>query len=84
MVTGATSSTAGVSVTGASSVTGAGEGSFFGASVAISLPVASLEGPAKRWKLPEIRRDHPLLGRLVSSPESAPSSSDVTASGALA
>jgi hypothetical protein len=37
-----------------------------------------------RWKLPEIRRDH-LLGRLpVSSPERAPSSSEVTASGVFA
>jgi hypothetical protein len=86
VVAGAVSSTAGVSVTAVSSATGAGEVSFLGTSGAISLLVlaASLPGPVKRWKLPEIRRDHPLLGRLVSSPESAPSSSDVTASGAFA
>lgn len=79
VVTGAISSTAGVSVTGAS-VTGAGETSFLETSGETSL---SLLGPVNRWKLPEIRRDH-LPGRLVSSPERAPSSSDVTASGDLA
>jgi len=82
VVTGAVSSTAAVSVTAAS--TGAGDSSFAGTSGATSLLVepASLLEPVRRWKLPEIRRDHPFLGRLVvSSPESAPSSSDVTASG---
>lgn len=70
----------------AASATGADDSSFFGTSGAISLLVvpASLLEPVRREKLPEIRRDQPFLGRLVSSPESAPSSSDVTASGDFA
>ena len=63
----------------AATTSGARE-AFLGASVLCSLGVAvSLDELVNFWKLPEIRRDH-LPGRLPSSPETAPSSSDVTAS----
>ena len=62
------------------SATSLGASVAFGASGACSL----LGPPVIFWKLPEIRRLH-LPGRLLSSPETAPaSSSDVTASAALA
>ena len=53
---------------------------FLTVSVVCSLGAAvSLDELVNLWKLPEIRRVH-LLDRLPSSPETAPSSSDVTAS----
>jgi len=77
-VSGVDSVTGAASVAAAVSTAGAAELSSLGASV-----VASLLEPANLAKLPEIRRVQP-LGRLESSPETAPSSSDVTASVCLA
>jgi hypothetical protein len=70
----------------AATVEGSATDSSLGASVVFGASGAdSLLGPPVIfWKLPEIRRLH-LPGRLLSSPETAPaSSSDVTASVALA
>lgn len=80
---GAVSAAAGVdstaAVVSAATASGAADVSS-GASVVASFGVAvSLDEPVNFWKLPEIRRVH-LPGRFVSSPETAPSSSDVTAS----
>lgn len=64
----------------AATTSDAGAAAVLAVSVACSFGVvASLDDPVNFWKLPEIRRLH-LLGRLPSSPETAPSSSDVTAS----
>jgi hypothetical protein len=83
VASGVASAAAGVDSTaaaGSATTTSGAADVSLGSSVAVSFGVAvSLDEPVNLWKLPEIRRVH-LLGRFVSSPETAPSSSEVTAS----
>ena len=79
VVVTAASTTGAASAAGSSVVAGAEETSFLAASGAGSF-AASFEEPVILWKLPEIRR---VQDRLPSSPETAPSSSDVIGSAAF-